>query len=104
MIYPENQDPETGNRPTTYQHGDTAPVLNIGDWILNLIIISIPVLNIIALILWSLDSNINPNKGNWAKASLIIICIQVIVSMFLLGIFVGTLSHVFTQLDQMKTW
>jgi hypothetical protein len=62
----------------------TAPVLSLGDWIITFIILAIPLVNIIMLFVWGFSSNTNPNKANFAKATLIIYLIA-FVCFFLFG-------------------
>jgi len=44
--------------------------LSVGDWMIILLIISIPVVNIIMLFVWALSSDTNVTKSNFAKAAL----------------------------------
>lgn len=62
----------------------TAPVLSLGDWIITFIILAIPLVNIIMLFVWGFSSNTNPNKQNFAKATLIIYLVGLVL-FFLFG-------------------
>jgi hypothetical protein len=62
----------------------TAPVISLGDWIITFILLAIPLVNIIMLFVWGFSSSTNPNKQNFAKATLIIYLIA-IVCFFLFG-------------------
>ncbi len=46
-------------------------VMSIQDWIITILITSIPVVNVIMLFVWAFGSDTNENKKNWAKATLI---------------------------------
>jgi hypothetical protein len=46
--------------------------LSIGDWIITLIILAIPIVNIIMLIVWAVSGSTHPSKKSYAQASLII--------------------------------
>jgi len=65
---------------TEKQEGNKAEVLSMGDYLLMLILLAIPVVNIIACILWIIGRNGNPNRRNFAKAWLIITVIGTILS------------------------
>lgn len=69
---------------------------SVGDWIITLLIISIPLVNFIALIYWAASSSSGPIKGNFAKAALIwILVIFVLYVLFfgaLIGSFLGAMS------------
>jgi hypothetical protein len=69
---------------------------SVGDWIITLLIMSIPLVNFIALIYWAASSTSIPIKANFAKAALIwIVIIVALYAMFfgaLIGAFVGMLN------------
>lgn len=52
-------------------------VLSVGDWIVTLLIMIIPLVNIVMLFVWGFDSNGNRNRSNWAKAQLIFMAIGI---------------------------
>lgn len=52
-------------------HQDTAPVMTIGNWVVTLLVMIIPIVNIIMLIVWAAGNHENPNRKNWAVAQLI---------------------------------
>ena len=57
-----------------------AEVLSMGDYLLMLILLAIPVVNFIICILWIISGNGNPNRKNFAKAWLIIAVVGTILS------------------------
>lgn len=59
-------------------------VMSVKDWIITILIASIPLVNLIMLFIWGFGSDTNQNKANWAKATLIWIAI-VMVLYFLFG-------------------
>jgi heme/copper-type cytochrome/quinol oxidase subunit 2 len=65
--------------------------LTVGDWMIILLLISIPVINIIMLFVWALSSDTNETKSNFAKAVLmwfvVIIIIWILLFASLAGIF-----------------
>ncbi|MCA6074731.1 hypothetical protein [Fulvivirga sedimenti] len=70
-------------------------VMSIQDWIITILITSIPVVNIIMLFVWAFGSDTNENKKNWAKATLIwlaiIFVLYLIIFVFLgLALFTGS--------------
>jgi len=62
-----------------------AQVLTVKDWIITILITAIPLVGFIMLFVWAFGSNENPNKSNWAKASLIWVAIAMVLSFFLWG-------------------
>jgi hypothetical protein len=65
--------------------------LTVGDWMIILLLISIPIINIIMLFVWALSSDTNETKSNFAKAVLmwfvVIIIIWILLFASLAGIF-----------------
>ena len=80
---------------------NTSPV-SVGDWVVTIILSSLPLINIIMLFVWAFSSSTPVSKANWAKATLIlaaiaivlVICFYGIIFAFIAGI-VGAAS--FTQ-------
>ena len=69
-------------------------VLSVGDWMITILLCAIPIVNIVMLLVWAFGSNTNPNKANWAKASLLWMVIGVILWVLVLGTFItGLLSN-----------
>lgn len=50
---------------------EAAPV-SVGDWILTLIVLAIPLVNIVMLFVWGFSSGTHPSKQNYCRAALII--------------------------------
>ena len=67
-------------------------IVKTNEWVVTLLIAAIPLINIIMLFVWAFGGSTNPNKANWAKASLI--WIAIIFGFFLLVI---TFGGVFLQ-------
>ncbi len=56
-----------------------AKELSVKDWILTMIILAIPIVNIIMLFVWGFGEGTNPNKRNYARAALIIAAIAIVL-------------------------
>ncbi len=60
---------------SSYNSGTTqqtqAPVMTLKNWVITLLILSIPLVNIIMLVIWAIDGK-NPNRTNFCRASLIV--------------------------------
>lgn len=63
-------------------------VVSIGDWIVTMILMAIPLVNFIMLLVWAFSSSTPKSKSNWAKASLIFM----VVSIVLVIIFWGSIA------------
>lgn len=64
--------------------------LSVKDWVITLIIVAIPLVGIIMLLVWAFDDNGNVNKKNFAKGSLIVMLIMIVISIiFYITIFVA---------------
>lgn len=73
-------------------------VLSLGDWMLTLLLLMIPVVNIVMLIVWSADSKTNPNKRHFAWAQLIymgiIFVLSIIFSSVFAAIIIGAINSI----------
>lgn len=73
-----------------------APVMSIKDWIITLIILIIPIVNIVMMFVWAFGQG-NPNKQNYFKAYLILLAIGVVLYIVLamlgLAVFGSILSN-----------
>lgn len=59
----------------------TSNVISVKEWVINLLILCVPIVNIVFLFIWAFGQNdINETKQNWAKASLIIMAIGLVIS------------------------
>ena len=52
-------------------------VVSVTDWVLTILISSIPIVNIVMLFVWAFGESTNVNKANWAKATLIWLAISI---------------------------
>lgn len=64
-----------------------APPTSVKDWLITLIITSIPVVGIIMLFVWAFSSGVNTNKQNFAKATLIMTVIAIVFGIIMMAIF-----------------
>lgn len=79
-----------------------APIVKTSDWFLTMLISSIPLIGFIMLVVWAIDKEGNPNKSNWAKATLIWYAIGfafVMLVLFFIGF--GAITGVF---DDVPAW
>lgn len=93
----ENNQPQTPvyrEREATYVQ---APV-SVGEWMVTILIMILPIINIIMLFVWAFSGNINVSKANWAKATLIWMLIWIIFYIIVLVIF-GSIVAGFLQMN-----
>ena len=67
--------------------------MSIGDWIITSIIFAIPIVGFVMLFVWGFGSNTQPSKANWAKASLIMIGISIVIALLFFGSIFGVLIN-----------
>jgi hypothetical protein len=65
--------------------------LSLGDWMIVLLLISIPVVNVVMLFIWALSSEVNETKSNFAKAALM----WFVVIIILWFVFFASLASIF---------
>lgn len=65
----------------------TTREISIGDWMLTIFLLAIPVINIIMLFVWAFSGETPVSKANFAKATLIWMAIIIVLS--LIGLALG---------------
>lgn len=96
----------TSNKPPVTEKShtkdkDIAEVQSLGDWMLTLLLLYIPVVNIIMLIIWSVDAKTNPNKKHFAWAQLIYMGIWIVLSIIFSTI---ALAAIMTMISTMGSF
>jgi hypothetical protein len=51
------------------EHADTRP-MTVGDWMLTLLMLAIPIVNLIMYLVWALSGSGNLNRRNFCRASI----------------------------------
>jgi hypothetical protein len=74
--------------------------VKVGDWFITILITAIPLVGLIMLFVWAFGSGTNPNKANWAKATLIWCLVGIVIGIIFIIvfgalIFSGLSSHSF---------
>lgn len=59
---------------------NTEVPMTLGDWMLTLLLLYLPIVNIVMLIIWSVDSKTNTTKKHFAWATLIFMGIGIVLS------------------------
>lgn len=67
--------------------------LSVGDWIMVFLLLGIPVVGFILIIYWSFGENVNINKKNFSKATLLLIVLTFALIIFFAIFFGQTLSN-----------
>ena len=67
--------------------------MSIGDWIITNLIVAIPIVGFVMLFVWGFGSNTQPSKANWAKATLIMIGISIVILLLFFGSILGVLIN-----------
>ena len=88
--YPNYSQPPQAQNYSGYSAG--APVLTIGNWIITMLIMCVPIVNIGMLIVWAASSTENPNRKNWAIAQLIFMAIGVVLWILMAGMIAGMMG------------
>ncbi|HEX2866935.1 MAG TPA: hypothetical protein VHO03_07820 [Ignavibacteriales bacterium] len=61
--------------------------ISTSDWFLTILITAIPVVGIVMLFVWAFGNGTNPNKANWAKASLLWVLIGTVIAALFMALF-----------------
>ena len=74
------------------ENRSSAPVMSLGDWIITLIVLAIPLVGFIMLFVWGFSSSTNPNKSNFCKAALIFYLVSLVLAVLFWGSLMATMS------------
>lgn len=76
-----------------------APVIKTTDWLITILLVSIPVVNIIMLIVWAFSDSTNPNKSNFSKAALIWMVIWIVLYFLFIVLFGAAMFSGMSQME-----
>ena len=54
--------------------------MTLGNWLLTLVLLSIPVVNIVMLLVWAFSGETHPSKKTFCQASLILFLIMLVLA------------------------
>ncbi len=85
------QNYENERMPHRIYEGDReeAPVVSLGEWVVIILILMLPIINLVMLFIWAIDKQGNPNRRNFARAYLIYIGIVTLLAVMFIGMFTG---------------
>jgi hypothetical protein len=66
---------------------NNAPVIRVGEWVITILLLAIPIVNLVMLLVWSFGGGANPSKANFAKATLIWMVIGIVLTIIFYSIF-----------------
>ncbi|BFT74464.1 MULTISPECIES: hypothetical protein [Paenibacillus] len=64
---------------TNYGLDQREKVMTVKNWLITSLILMIPIANIVMLFVWAFGDSANKNKSNYAKASLIMMAIFIVL-------------------------
>jgi succinate dehydrogenase/fumarate reductase cytochrome b subunit len=67
-----------------------APVITVKEWMLTMLIMIIPIVNIVMMFVWAFGQG-NPSKQNYFKASLLWAAIVLVLYILIFVIFIGAM-------------
>ncbi|WP_405030816.1 hypothetical protein [Paenibacillus hexagrammi] len=59
--------------------GQPNSVISVKEWMITILLLAIPLVNIVMLFVWAFGGGANPSKANYAKASLIWAAIGIVL-------------------------
>jgi len=60
--------------------------LSVGDWLITIIVLAVPILNVILYVYWAFFSNGNKGRINFCRASLILMLVGLVFILILGGL------------------
>lgn len=95
--YNYNVGNNTGYGREYYDGMDSSP-LSMGEWVLTLLIMSIPCVNIIMCCIWAFGKTGNINRRNFCRAQLIFIAIGIVLSMIMVAVILATGMNILSEI------
>ncbi|MGF6147893.1 Uncharacterised protein [Kingella potus] len=74
-------------QPQAFQQ--STPAIGVGEWIVTLIVLSLPLIGLIMACVWGFSSSTNPSKSNFCKAWLVFALIGIVLYFVLVAAFLG---------------
>lgn len=99
QVNPAYMPPQNNMYPGQYNNNSITTPLSVGQYILTFILLAIPLLNIILLFVWSFGSDVNINKKNFCRATLIIGIIVTVLSIALGSVIVGIVTEIMNSIS-----
>ena len=88
--------PQSAYQQNPYQTNvKNTSTVSIGDWIITLILMMIPLVGFIMLFVWAFGGNTPESKSNWAKAMLIFYVIGFVLAILLWGAIAAFIGSMF---------
>jgi len=73
-------------QPPYPQHGPAQwPPMTLGNWIVTMLLLLIPIANIVLMFVWAFGSNTNPSKKTYFQATLIFAAIGLVLTILSWG-------------------
>ena len=83
--------------PNPYGYNEPiAPVMSVKDWLITLLVMLIPCVNIIMMFVWAFSKTENPNKSNYFKAYLIYYAISVVIGVVISLAYIAIFASAFS--------
>lgn len=82
-------------------YGDLEEPVTVGDWMLTMLLLMIPCVNIIMICVWAFGGGAKKSKSNYFKAVLIWVAISILLSTLTTVIFGATIVSIFESIANM---
>jgi len=76
-----NQQPFNQNYQPGYSNQELEPPISLGSWLIIMLLVAIPCVNIIMLFIWAFSRDVSTTKKNYSRAMLIFIAISIVLGL-----------------------
>jgi len=80
------------------------PHMKIGNWMITMLLMVIPIVNIILIFIWAFGRNVNPSKKTFFQASLIYTAIGILLSVIMWGALAALFSTLLQSTFNSLLW
>ncbi len=90
---PQQPKPQWNPTPNPMPSG-IPDILSVGDYILMMVLFSLPIAGLVLMLYWSFSGAVGPNRKHFARAYLIFYCISLVLSFIMMGVMGAVASTV----------
>lgn len=72
-----------------YYNSKVNEIVSLKEWLITMLVLCIPLVNIVMVFVWAFGSNTNPSKANFFKAYLVFMLIGIVLWFLFFGAIVG---------------
>ncbi len=91
-------------QPSAPLQTPTEEPVSMGDWMITIVLTSLPLVGLILLFVWAFSGDTKPSKANWAKATLLWAAIIFVLTALFYAVMAAAFAGAITEALQEVNW